>query len=208
MQAPYPIDHITGVVLAGGRARRMGGIDKGLIRLNDRLMIEYIIDAFRPQVCSLMINDNRNLETYEKLSGYPVITDLIPDYAGPLAGMASAMQAAHTEYILTVPCDSPFLAVHLAQRLYTSLTQCRARLSVAGDGRRMQPVFALLSRSLLTDLLDFLGRGERKIDRWYQRHHTALADLSDAPDSFLNINSAQDLQKVQRRLSPHDRTSK
>ncbi len=200
MQAQYPIDQITGVILAGGRARRMGGKDKGLIRLNNRPMIEYVIDALRPQVSALMINANRNIQTYAELSGCPVITDIISDYAGPLAGMASAMQAADTEYILTVPCDSPFIAGHLAARLYSALRQQRARLSVAGDGRRMQPVFALLPRSLLTDLLAFLNTGERKIDRWYQRHHTALANLSDAPDTFLNINSAEDLQKVQDKL--------
>lgn len=200
MHASYPIDQITGVILAGGRARRMGGNDKGLVRLNDRMMIEYVIDALRPQVSSLMINANRNIKTYEKLGEYPVVTDIIPDYAGPLAGMASAMQAADTQYILTVPCDSPFLAVHLAARLYASLIQCKALLSVAGDGRRMQPVFALLPCSLLTDLLGFLERGERKIDHWYQRHHTATADLSDARDTFLNINSAEDLLEVQQRL--------
>lgn len=201
MQASYPIDQITGVILAGGRAKRMGGNDKGLVRLNDRMMIEYVIDALQPQVCSLLINANRNIKHYKQLGNYPVIADTIPDYAGPLAGMASAMQAAQTEYILTAPCDSPFLAAHLVERLYTALIQSKARLSVAGDGCRMQPVFALLPRSLLSDLLEFLGRGERKIDHWYQHHHTALANLSDVRDTFLNINSAEDLQKVRQRLS-------
>jgi molybdenum cofactor guanylyltransferase len=179
----------------------MGGKDKGLTRLNDRLMIEYIIEALRPQVSALMINANRNIETYAELSDSPVVADIIPDYAGPLAGMASAMQAANTEYIVTVPCDSPFIAGGLVARLYTVLKQQRAQLSVAGDGQRMQPVFALIPCSLLTDLLAFLDTGERKIDRWYKRHHTTVADLSDARESFLNINSAEDLQSVTDKLT-------
>ena len=199
MQPLYPADQITGVILAGGRARRMGGQDKGLIKLNDRLMIEYVIDALRPQVSALIINANRNTETYAEIGGCPVVADIIPDYAGPLAGMASAMQASHTEYIVTAPCDSPFLAGHLVEKLYTSLTQQRAQLSVAGDGQRMQPVFALIPCALFSDLLAFLKTGERKIDRWYGRHQTVVADLSDARDSFLNINSRDDLQDLMEK---------
>ncbi|MEN8129120.1 MAG: molybdenum cofactor guanylyltransferase MobA [Pseudomonadota bacterium] len=200
MISNYPKQDITGVILAGGRARRMGGEDKGLIRLNGRPMIEFVIEGFAPQVASLMINANRNLERYRQLGNCPVIEDIVDGFAGPLAGMASAMQSAQTPYILTVPCDSPFVAEHLAQRLYTALKRQQARLSVASDGQRMQPVFALLPRDLLTDLQDFLNNGGRKIDRWYLRHKTALADLSSAADSFLNINSREDLLSIEKKI--------
>ena len=178
----------------------MGGQDKGLVRLNDRSMVEYVIEALRPQVSGLIINANRNAETYAEIGDCPVVTDIIPDYAGPLAGMASAMQAANTKYIVTAPCDSPFLAGHMVERLYVTLKQQCAQLSVAADGLRMQPVFALIPCSLLNDLLTFLKTGGRKIDRWYEQHHTVVADLSDARDSFLNINSREDLKSVRDKL--------
>lgn len=200
MISNYPKQDITGVILAGGRARRMGGEDKGLIRLNGRPMIEFVIEGFAPQVASLMINANRNLERYRQLGNYPVIEDIVTGFAGPLAGMASAMQNAQTPYILTVPCDSPFVAEHLAQHLYAALKHQQARLSVASDGQRMQPVFALLPRDLLTDLHDFLNNGGRKIDHWYLRHKTALADFSSAADCFLNINSREDLLSIEKKM--------
>ncbi len=200
MLPSYPKDRITGVVLAGGRARRMHGEDKGLISLNGKPMVEYIINGLRPQVATLLINANRNLETYEKLGGCPVITDIIGNYAGPLAGMASAMQACETEYILTVPCDSPFITHCLAAELFNALEAQNAKLSVATDGNRMQPVFALLPCSLLSDLMEFLESGSRKIDQWYAKHKTAHADLSAYADTFLNLNSKEELLSIEAKL--------
>ena len=200
MEIRYPKERITGVILAGGRARRMGGADKGLIALNGKPMVEHIIHGLRPQVATLVINANRNLQAYQDLGRCPVIADVVGDFAGPLAGMASGMQAAQTEFILTVPCDSPFVSPHLAYRLFSTLESQGARLSVATDGHRMQPVFSLLPCDLVTDLLAFLNAGERKIDRWYTRHPTALVDLSDYADTFLNINSQEELSLIEAKL--------
>jgi molybdenum cofactor guanylyltransferase len=178
----------------------MGGADKGLIAFNGKPMVAHILHGLRPQVATLMINANRNLEAYQHLGQCPVIADVVGDFAGPLAGMATGMQAARTEFILTVPCDSPFVTPHLAYCLFSTLESQGARLSVATDGQRIQPVFALLPCDLVTDLMAFLNAGERKIDRWYKRHPTALANLSDYADTFLNINSQEELDLIEAKL--------
>jgi len=186
-----PEEKITGVILAGGKGRRMGGEDKGLLRINGRPLIQHIIDAVLPQVGSLLINANRNLESYRAL-GHPVIRDILGDYLGPLAGVVSAMQASDTPYLLTVPCDSPLVPVDLCARLYRELKATGADISIAHDGNRMQQVFALLRCELLSDLLSYLKSGGRKIDTWYGEHRLVLSDFSDRPDAFLNINKPED----------------
>jgi len=194
-----PGEEITAVILAGGQARRMGGQDKGLIELAGRPMVEHIITALAPQVGHLLINANRNLERYREY-GLPVIPDMMGDFFGPLVGMASGMQAANTRYVLTAPCDSPFVPARLAATLYDALQQNRAEISAAHDGQRIQPVFALLRCDLLPSLLAYLENGGRKIDTWYARHRLALADFSQWPDTFLNLNTPQDRQALERRL--------
>ena len=197
-------DNITAVILAGGMARRMGGQDKGLIELNGRPMIEHIIEALKPQVDSIVINANRNLEQYRQY-GYPVVEDIIGDYFGPLVGMASGLQACSSDRILTVPCDSPFVPPVLADKLNAALIEQGADLSVANDSERMQPVFAMLRRYLLPSLLAYLDDGGRKIDTWYAEHKMALADFSDWPDAFININTPEDKTVVEEKISASNR---
>ena len=192
-----PKQNITAVILAGGRSQRMGGRDKGLLPLRGKPMIEYIIDSLRSQVGHILINTNRNLDLYQ-LYGYPVVPDIIGEFFGPLAGMASGIQKAQTEYVLTVPCDSPLLPNDLVSVLYKSLLIDQAELSVAYDGERMQPVFALLRRDLLPDLLNYLEAGGRKIDTWYAQHHTALADFSKSSNAFKNINNPNDWLEIEK----------
>ncbi|HHH44972.1 MAG TPA: molybdenum cofactor guanylyltransferase [Gammaproteobacteria bacterium] len=196
---------VTAVILAGGMARRMDGVDKGLIQLNGRPMIEYIIEALKPQVDHIVINANRNLEQYRRY-GYPVVKDIMGDYFGPLVGMASGLQACSSERILTVPCDSPFVPPRLAEKLHAALLEQDAELSVANDSERMQPVFAMLRRQLLPSLLAYLDAGGRKIDTWYAEHKTALADFSDSPDTFININTPEDKTFVEGIISAGNRT--
>jgi molybdenum cofactor guanylyltransferase len=197
-----PTAHITGVVLAGGRARRMSGTDKGLIDINGRPMASYVIAALRPQVGELIISANRNLEEYAGLGGdCEVIPDMVGDFAGPLAGMASAMQAAGTPYLVTVPCDSPLVTPDLVRRLYAALSEEDAEISAATDGERLQPVFALLCCDLLTDLLEYLEAGQHKIDRWYEGRRLARVDFSDCPDMFVNINTPEERIRMEDRLT-------
>ncbi|MEA3303396.1 MAG: molybdenum cofactor guanylyltransferase MobA [Pseudomonadota bacterium] len=188
---------ITAVILAGGRGRRMGGKDKGLVVVNNLPLIEHVISAVSPQAGQLVINANRNIEEYQHY-GFPVVSDTMADYQGPLAGFASTMAAAETDYIVTIPCDSPLLPADLVQRLVDALQNEDAELAVAHDGERLQPVFALIRVSLLPSLLDFLQRGDRKIDLWYAQHKMAKADFSDIPETFLNINTPGDQEQVQR----------
>ena len=196
---PIPRDAITGLVLAGGRAQRMGGIDKGLILLNGKPMIEHVIAALRVEIDKLLINANRNLEQYAAF-GYPVIPDIMDGYLGPLAGIASGMRAASSQYIVTAPCDSPLVANNLVRRLYETLTREGADISVAHDGERMHPVFALMRRDLLPNLLDFLNAGQRKIDRWYAQHRLAVAYFRDQPEAFRNVNSPEERAELESEL--------
>ena len=192
---------ITGIILAGGQARRMGGVDKGLVPFAGRPLIEWVIEGLRPQVNTLLINANRNLDSYAAY-GLPVIGDLEPGFQGPLAGIHSAMQAARTDWIITVPCDGPYPAPDLVERLVAALRAADAELAVATDGVRIQPVHALLPVRLAASLADALSAGERKVDRWYARHRVAHADFSDRPDCFLNINTRAEADQLVGRSSP------
>ena len=194
-----PVQDISAVILAGGKARRMGGEDKGLIELQGRPLLDYIITALQPQVGDILVNANRNLDRYRAF-GYPVIEDIMGDFFGPLVGMATGMQATDKPYLLTVPCDSPFVPAHLAATLYHAMSSEIAELSVAHDGERMQPVFALLNCKLLPSLLAYLDDGGRKIDTWYAQHRLALADFSAAPETFLNLNTTEDKAELESRI--------
>ena len=192
--------NITGVVLAGGRATRWDGRDKGLIEVSGRPMISHVIDALMPQVEHIIINANRNLEEYRAF-GLPVITDASRDFLGPLAGIASGLAAAHTDWVAIAPCDSPLLATDCVGRLTSACaTDQRVEVAVAHDGDRIQPVFALIRRSLLDSLEEFLASGGRKIDRWYAQQRMQLVDFSDSPDNFLNINRSEDRDLLETRM--------
>ena len=188
---------ITVVILAGGRGRRMGGKDKGLVKFNGSPLIKHVLSAVSTQAGQLIINANRNLEEYRRY-GFPVVSDTMADYQGPLAGFASSMAAANTDFIVTIPCDSPLPPADLVQRLVDALQDEDAELAVAHDGNRLQPVFALIKVSLLPSLQEFLRRGDRKIDLWYAQHKMAKADFSDIPETFLNINTPGDQQQLQQ----------
>ncbi|MCP4695228.1 MAG: molybdenum cofactor guanylyltransferase [Gammaproteobacteria bacterium] len=184
-------ENITGVILAGGRSRRMGGQDKGLLKIAGKPMIAHVIAALRPQAGELLISANSNLAQYRRF-GFRVTEDITGDYFGPLAGIASAMQIANTEYVLSVPCDSPRLPEDLADVLSTTMERRQTRGSVAHDGVRMQATYSLLHRDLLPEILAFLKAGHRKTSEWHTRHNSALADFSNRPEFFLNVNTLED----------------
>ena len=193
---------VTAVILAGGKGRRMDGEDKGMVELAGRALVEYVIEAIEPQVETIILNANRNQQWYARY-GYPVISDSLADYQGPLAGFVSALTNARTGHVVTVPCDGPFIADDLVERLIRALTSNNADIAVAHDGERMQPVYSLMPTRLSTSLMSFLDTGERKIDRWYEQLKVALADFSDCPDTFRNINTAEQRDQLQNegRLS-------
>jgi molybdopterin-guanine dinucleotide biosynthesis protein A len=173
----------------------MGGIDKGLAPFAGRPLIEWVMDALAPQVGSLIISANRNQETYARY-GVAVIADLDPGFSGPLAGMRSAMRTARTDWILTVPCDGPFLPSDLANRLIDAMMAADAPAAAATDGERIQPVYALLPVGLERELSADLAAGTHKVADWIMRHHPALADFSAQPNAFANINSPADAEQM------------
>ncbi|MCW8948885.1 MAG: molybdenum cofactor guanylyltransferase [Sedimenticola sp.] len=187
-------NQITAVILAGGMARRMGGEDKGLIDLDGRPLIAHVLERIQPQVDQVVINANRNLEQYARF-GHPVISDTLSDFQGPLAGFLAVMQQVDTDFIVTLPCDGPCLPDNLIERLRKAQQAADADIAVAHDGNRMQPVYALIATRLQPSLEAFLQAGERKIDWWYAKHNTVTVDFSDAPDTFLNINTPEDRER-------------
>ncbi|MCL4184708.1 MAG: molybdenum cofactor guanylyltransferase [Burkholderiaceae bacterium] len=188
---------ITGIVLAGGLGRRMSvdgqGVDKGLQPFRGRPMVQHAIERLAPQVGTLLVNANRNQERYRAL-GWPVVSDAFEGFAGPLAGLHAGMRAARTRYVVTVPCDSPFLPSDLVARLSEALVAAPgARLAVARTGTQPHPVFALLERALLDDLEAFLAGGRRKIDAWHASLPAVEVDFTDEA-AFRNINTPQELR--------------
>ncbi len=196
---PYPRERVTAGILAGGRATRMGGIDKGLVELRGRPMVEYVLDALRGQTARVLVNANRSFDRYERYDAR-VVPDSQEGFLGPLAGIASMMAVADTEWLLTSPCDSPQVPADLGSRLWQAVAHDDADIGVAHSGERLEPVFALLHCSLRASLEAYLGAGERKIDRWYKQQRMATADFSDCPQMFVNVNSLAERDQLASQL--------
>ncbi|OHC62880.1 MAG: molybdenum cofactor guanylyltransferase MobA [Rhodocyclales bacterium RIFCSPLOWO2_02_FULL_63_24] len=182
---------ITGVILAGGLGRRMGGVDKGLQLLRGRPMVQWVLERLAPQVDTVLISANRNLEQYGEF-GCTVLPDTIADFAGPLAGLHAALGVATTPLVATVPCDSPYLPTDLVARLAAGLHAADAELAVARDAERAHPVFCLASRELLPRLTAYLAAGERRLARWHETLRTVEVSF-DEPGAFANFNTPEDL---------------
>jgi molybdopterin-guanine dinucleotide biosynthesis protein A len=187
------IEDITVVILAGGKGRRMGGQDKGLVNYKNSSLVKHVIDAISQQSDKIIINANRNLDEYSAF-GYPVVEDTLNDFQGPLAGFLAAMSNVSTDYILTMPCDGPVIIEDYVNKMKQGLNESTADLAIASDGSRMQPVYALIPLKLAGSLQQFLKTGERKIDLWYQQHNFTLVEFDDS-EFFTNINTPQDLKK-------------
>jgi len=188
---------VSGIVLAGGQGSRMGGVDKGLQAFRGKPMVAHVIERLAPQVDELLINANRNPDDYARF-GHRVIADEIPGFAGPLAGFERGLAHASGELVATVPCDSPFLPADLVARLRTQLESTDAELAVARTGDQPHPVFTLMRRDVLPSLQRFLGSGQRKIERWYGELRVAEVAFDDEADAFLNINTRDELAKLEK----------
>jgi molybdopterin-guanine dinucleotide biosynthesis protein A len=194
------INQITGLILAGGRGSRMGSVDKGLQTFRNAPMALHVMLRLQPQVGALMINANQNLGPYEGF-GVPVWPDQLGGFAGPLAGLQTGLIHCETQYLVTAPCDSPFLPSDLVERLGAALLAQNADLAVAvtgaGETRQPHPVFCLMTTALLPHLDRFLQEGGRKIDAWYASLHVAEVDFPDEA-AFHNINTLEDLHRLEK----------
>ena len=190
------MNNIAAVILAAGQGKRMNSdLPKVLHPILGRPMIEHVLARLAPQVGRVLVNANRNMESYTGY-GYEVISDSHTGFQGPLAGMASGLQHTTSEYLLCVPCDSPLLLTNLADRLLGACLQNAAKIAIPHDGNRTHPVFALIDCSLRESLDEYLAGGDRKIDRWMSQHQMVTVDFSDAAESFSNINTEDDLNRT------------
>lgn len=194
---------LTGMILAGGEGRRMGGRDKGLEPFAGLPLVAHVIQRFDGKVAELLINANRNSDAYDLLADR-VVADLVIDgaeggFKGPLMGIYSGLRAAKTPWLLVAPCDSPALPNDLVSRMVAGIGE--HDIAVAFDGERLHPVVALLRTSLADDLATTLAQGERKIDRWYARHAWCKVDMSDCPAAFANLNTEEEKIRLEAALN-------
>jgi molybdopterin-guanine dinucleotide biosynthesis protein A len=187
---------VTGVILAGGLARRMNNQDKGLVNFKGRPMISYAIAAMMPVVNQLIINANRNRERYQQF-GLPVVADQTDTFDGPLAGVLTAMIYADADVLVVMPCDSPLVTAEHLRKLLSTRAEQGVDVAVAFDGERLHPVFMAIRTTLKTSLEAYLTSGQRKLDLWLEQQNMVKADFSDTPDIFVNINTMTELSALE-----------
>ena len=189
---------ITGLILAGGRGSRMGGVDKGLQNHDGVPLAMHALMRLGPQVGQIMVNANRNLGAYESM-GAPVWPDTLADYAGPLAGILTGLERCETPYLVSVPCDSPLFPLDLVARLAQALEAAGAEIAMAATLEngvlQVQPVFCLMKAEVMESLVRFTHSGQRKIDKWTALHRCVEVAFDDA-QAFANANTADELHRL------------
>ncbi len=202
---------VCGVLMAGGLSRRMGGGDKCLRLLGKKTILSHIIERVGPQVDRLVLNANGEADRFQNY-GLPVVADVVEGFAGPLAGVLTGMEwaaraAPDCEWLLSVPCDAPFLPQNLAARLMESLREEGAEMACAVSDGRDHPVVALWPLRLRDDLRRAMQEEElRKVDIWTSRYRLARvtfeaqATPAGKLDPFFNTNRPEDLAEAERFL--------
>ncbi|WP_104203567.1 molybdenum cofactor guanylyltransferase MobA [Billgrantia saliphila] len=193
---------VTGLILAGGQGRRMGGRDKGLESFAGQPLVSHVQARLVGRVAEIVISANRNLEVYRSFADR-VVSDPESGFQGPLMGIYGGMRAATTPWLLVVPCDTPALPNDLLSRLAAGVDE--HDIAVAHDGERLHPVVALLRTTLADDLLTVLATGERKVGRWYARHAWVAVDFGDSREAFTNLNTEDDKRRLEARLQEESR---
>ena len=193
---------ISALILCGGRAKRMHGVNKGLVKLNEQTFIQHVISRLAPQVDEIIINANREMSMYESL-GYDVYQDVSPDFIGPLAGIQLGLSHAKYDYLLTAPCDSPLLPLDLGQRLMAKLFENHADIAVATSRGDAHPVFCLCKKSVLPSLTEYITNGGRKVSAWQKSLQYIEVDFSDNAEAFLNLNTPEELASLELKLSSY-----
>ena len=193
-------DLISAVILAGGLATRMNGVDKGLVQLQQKPLIAHVITRLQPQVDEIFINANREITQYAAF-GLPVLKDENEEFIGPLAGFSLGLQHAKHDYVLTVPCDSPLLPLDLAERLLSGMAASLADIAVASSEENAHPVFCLMKKSVLPSLQAYIESGERKVSAWQKSLNYIEVDFSDNFQAFTNLNTFDDLADLELKLN-------
>lgn len=188
-------EQISGVILAGGLARRMGGIEKALVEFQGETLLSQVIKRIQPQVKVLYLNANKKFEQYQEFN-LPILIDEMKGFLGPLAGILTALNEIETDYLLVVPCDAPFVALNLAEKLFKEMKQQNAVGAVVHDGERLQPTFLLLHKQLRNDLESYLNEGQRSIEKWLERHCISKVDFSLQAFDFINFNTLAELDLI------------
>ena len=191
---------IGAVILCGGLSRRMQGADKGLQLLQQKPLFIHVKQRLQPQVQQILINANRNQQQYAKC-GLPVFIDELDGFLGPLSGMLSGLKHSAQQWVLFVPCDSPFLPLDLAPRLFSAVQQQGLDLAYASDGEREHPTFVLMNKSLTVDLEQYLLAGGRKVRDFMQQHRYAVVDFSDQAEAFANVNYLSQLDEINQQAA-------
>jgi molybdopterin-guanine dinucleotide biosynthesis protein A len=189
----------SAIILSGGRAARMNGVDKGLVLLQQKPLIAHVIARLKPQVDEIIINANREIATYEAF-GLPVLQDENNEFIGPLAGVLLGLKRAKHEYVLTVPCDSPLLPQDLVERLLNGMAATRMDIAVASSGENAHPVFCLMKKSVLPSLTEYIASGERKVSTWQKSQKYVEVNFSDCSETFTNLNTFEDLAALETKL--------
>lgn len=190
------LPELTGVILAGGQAKRMGGHDKGLIMLAGKPLYQYILERLQPQVSQVIINANRNLDIYRQ-SGCRVISDNNAAFLGPLAGMLVGLENSPTDWVLFVPCDTPFMPLNLAEKLWQF--KGKSRCAFAFENKRSHPTLALIHTSLKAPLRRYLAAGERKLLLFLEQQQVTEVSFNEQPDAFQNFNTLEECGNWQQR---------
>jgi molybdenum cofactor guanylyltransferase len=192
---PDPRHEITGIILAGGTARRMGGIDKGLLLCRGQPLAFHALKAMETITGSICISANRNQARYA-VFGYPVVSDTVTGFAGPLAGLLAGMKSSDTPCVLSIPCDCPFISAEILTRLRDASAD--AEIVTLHDGSRTHPVFMRVNCALADSLENYLAQGQHKVIAWIEQHRHLIVDCSDQTSCLRNINTPQDLEAVNR----------
>jgi len=191
------LSSVTGLILAGGKGSRMGGVDKGLQAFRGRRLIDHVYERLAPQVGGVVINANQNQDAYRTF-GVRVVSDAIGGFAGPLAGFHAGLSVSKRPFLASVPCDSPFLPEDLIARLHARIDETGAELAVAKTGDQPHPVFSMMRRGVLDHLSDYLKEGGRKIDAWYATLNVVEVAFDDEAEAFSNINTLEELASYEK----------
>ena len=189
--------NLSVLILAGGKGTRMMGVDKGLMRVHGKYIIEYLINVSKKFSSDVFVNANRNISFYETLNCH-VIKDVLGDYQGPLAGIYSGLLQIESDYLITLPCDGPLISDEYFSKMLESPMTDKIKCAYCND--RLQPVYALIPKKLIGSLEKFLNSGERKIDKWYSKCGLEIVDFSDKQEIFINVNSEEELLQYENEI--------